>query len=166
MESNARKIKWRLNLFDVVFIVCVIAAVLIVTAYLGRSGGGGIISSGSQQTVVYTIILSEMIGDTAYMIQPGDELFDKVERRMMGKVESVEVIPSMKHEGNHLTGDRVLVELPGRKDAVVVVTAEATVTDNQISIGGFVVRSGVRVSVLGPLYHGVGFIVSMERNET
>jgi len=163
MENKKRK--WRLNLFDIIFIACVIIAALVVLRLRGGTGGGGLIGSGTQQTVVYTIALERMLGDTAFMISPGDELMDRVENRLMGRVVSVEVMPATTHQINYETGNRDLVEMPGANQAIVIVTATASVTDNQISIGGFIVRAGVQVSVAGPLYSGSGFIIDIERSD-
>ena len=164
-KTVPEKIKWRLNLFDIIFIVIVLLAALIVINYSGRSGGS-VISSGAQGTVTYTIELNDMYGDTAYLIQTGDELVDKVEKRNMGTVVSVDVIPAKRLEKNDITGDRVISDYLGRSNAIVIIKAEATVTENQISIpGGFIVRAGVRVSVNGPLYHATGYIIDVERSD-
>ena len=159
-----KKKKWRLSLFDIIFIAVILVAAVLFVFFSSRSDSGvGIISAGTQETVTYTIVLERMLGDSAYLITPGDELVDRVENRMMGTVVSVDILPATMHQPNINTGDRVLSELPGVNQAIVVVTANATVTDNQISIGGFVVRAGVSVSVNGPLYSGSGFIVDIER---
>ena len=167
MENSTapEKRKWRLNLFDVIFIAVVVIAAVIIILRPGNSAGG-VVSSGALQTVVYTIELTEMFGDTADLIKPGDSLVDKIERRAMGTVVSVDIIsPARKLQKNDLTGGRVISEVPGRKDAVITVTADATVTDSQISIGGFIVRAGAFVSVNGPLYNGSGYIIDIERGE-
>jgi len=163
--ADNKKRKWRLNLFDIIFIACVVIAAVVVLSMRGGTGGGGIIGSGTQQTVVYTIALDRMLGETAFLISPGDELVDRVENRLMGTVVSVEVMPAATHQINFETGNRDLVEMPGANQAIVVITATATVTDTQISIGGFVVRAGVQVSVNGPGYSGSGFIIDIERSD-
>ena len=164
-SSGAQRKKWRVNLFDIVFIVIVLVAAWFIIRYLGSSGSS-VALSGANETVVYTIELTEMYGDTAYLIQPGDALVDHVEKRHMGTVLSVEVMPAMRLEKNSLTGERIITEFPGRLNAVVVVKADAIITDSQISVpGGFIVRVGVRVSLNGPRYHGNGYIIDIERGE-
>ena len=164
-SSGSERKKWRVNLFDIVFIVIVLVAAVFVIRYLGSSGTGGAIS-GASETVVYTMELTEMFGDSAYLIQPGDALVDHVEKRHMGTVVSVDVRPSTRLEKNTLTGERIITEFPGRLDATVVVKADAIITDSQISVpGGFIVRVGVRVSANGPRYHGNGYIIDIERSD-
>ncbi|MCL2401860.1 MAG: DUF4330 domain-containing protein [Oscillospiraceae bacterium] len=162
MENNQKK-RWRPNLFDLIFIACVIIAAVVIINLGGRSGGG-IISAGGQETVRYTISLERMAEDTATLISPGDTLVDRVEQRQLGTVVSVEVLPSRGLRTNFYTGERVNSEIPGENEAIIVVEAPATVTENQINVGGFVIRAGVQVSVNGPLYHGSGWIIDIERD--
>ena len=159
--------KWRLNFFDVIFIICVLIIAVVVILYSSRSdGGSGIVFSGTRGTVVYRVELKGLIEDTAYLIKPGDSLVDKVEKRPMGTVVSVEVNPSTASNKSYITGERIITDVPDRKDAVLLVTSEATITENQISVpGGFVVRVGTWVSVNGPLYNCAGYIIDMERDD-
>ena len=168
MGENPEKTKkkFRINLFDVIFIACVLlAAVLFLMLSRRSDNAASILSTGKQETIVYTIELIEMNGDTAYLVRPGDTLIDKIEKRPMGTVVSVEVSRTQSLQKNFYTGERVMVEIPNKTNAVMVVTAEASITDSQISIGGFIVRVGTWVSVNGPLFNGAGYIIDMERSD-
>jgi len=168
MDSNnvPRKFKLKLNLFDIIFIACALVAAAFIFLYSGRSDSGmPIVISGSNEQVVFTIELQGMLDGTAELIKPGDTLFDRVERRAVGTVVSADIRPARTSQKNWLTGDRDIVGLPQRTDAVVVVTAQANVTDSQINVNGLIVRVGTRVTVNGPLYSGVGFVISIERND-
>jgi len=167
MESNSekRKIKWRLNLFDIIIIACALIAAVLIINYASRSGGGAsIIPAGTQETVTYTLELQGMRYGTAELIQVGDTLIDKVERRALGTVVSFELKPALTLSNDSTTGDRIISEIPGRIDAIITVSAPATVTDSQISVDGFALRVGARVSVNGPIYNGTGFIAYVERS--
>lgn len=166
MENNPvkKKLKLRLNLFDIIFIVCVLIIAGLIMIYLNRNTGSvSVLPSGTRETVVYTIELQGMIDGTADLIKPGDSLIDKVEKRALGNVISVTLVPSTTLSKNYVTGDRIIVEVPGKTDAVLVVTAQATVTDSQISVDGYAIRVGTRVSINGPLYNSSGFITDIER---
>lgn len=169
MENTPNKRKWRLNLFDVIFIACVLIVGMLVISIFGRGdSGGGIFTPSQQETVVYTVLFERMTGDSATLIRPGDELVDKVENRMMGTVIGVEVVPSTMLQINFHTGERMLSPLPTEyaQAALVTIRANASITSSQITLdSGFVVRAGVRVSANGPLYNGHGFIVDIERGE-
>ena len=158
--------KWRLNLFDIIFILCALAIAGFILLYSSRSGSGSIVSSGTQGTVTYTLELQGMVYDTANLVKPGDELIDKVEKRPMGTVVSVEVIDSIASQKDWNTGDRLISDVPDRTTAIMVVSSDAIITDSQISVpGGFIVRVGKWVSVNGPVYNCAGFIVDMERGD-
>jgi hypothetical protein len=162
----AVKIKWRLNLFDVVFIACALLAAAAIVIYLNRSGASvAIVSPGVQQTITYRLELREMLPGAAAAIKPGDELIDKIEVRPMGTVVDVRLEPSTRSSKNSVTGERVIVDYPGRVSAFVTVRATATVTEDEISVGGYLVRAGVTANVNGPLYNGAGYIIDVERGD-
>jgi len=166
MENNPekKKVKWRLNLFDVIFIACalIIAGVIILYSN-SKAGTSSVLPSGSKETVVYTIELLGMINGTAELIKPGDTFIDKVEKRNLGTVVSVDLTPSTALQKNLITGERILSEIPGKTDVKVVLSAQATMTDRQISVDGFTIRVGAKVSINGPLYNSGGYITDIER---
>jgi len=162
--QEKRKFKWRLNLFDIIFIVCILAAAGFVISYFGFSGG--VISAlGSRETILYTIELQNMEGDTAWLPQPGDELIDRIEKGPMGTVVSVEVKPSYSMQVDFTGAAMVRSEVPNTLDVVLVVSAPVTITENQVRIGRLILRVGSRVYVNGPLYSGGGYITEIERRD-
>ena len=165
MEKSTEKRRWRLNLFDVIFIVCALIVAAVILVYSSRSGSGIIAPTGAQETVLYTMEFRKMLPGTAELIKPGDTLVDKTERKPMGTVVSVTLQPSRFSEKNFITGDRVMSEIPDRTDAIVVVAGQATVTERNINVGGFMIRAGAKISVNGPLYNGSGFIIDIERGD-
>jgi len=168
MENNPTpgKMRLRLNIFDVVIIVCAIIAAVLIINYSSRSdSGASIIPAGSQETITYILELQGMRYGSAELIQVGDTLIDKVERRALGTIVSFELIPATTLQSTVTTGDRVIVEIPERTDAILTIRAQATVTDSQISVDGFAVRVGARVSANGPSYNGLGFVSYVERSD-
>ena len=163
-KPEKKKSKWRLNLFDIIFISCILAIAGIIIGYVGFSSGF-LFSSGSRETVTYTIELQGMLFDSAFLPKPGDELIDRVEKRPLGTIVSAEVKPSLSIQKNLSTGELILTEISDRYDAIIVVSANANVTDNQVRIGRFTIRVGTWLSVNGPLYTGSGFIIDMERSD-
>jgi len=166
MENNEKKRKWKINLFDIVFIACAVVIAALILVFANRSGGSTVLS-GPNGKVRYTLEMVGMLGDTATKIKPGDSLVDKIEKRPMGTVVGVDVQRTRISVKNQMTGERVIVEEPVRYTATVTVEADANITSTQISIppGGFVVRVGTWVSVNGPLYNSVGYIIDMERDD-
>jgi len=168
MENNPApgKIKWRLNLFDVIFIIIALAVAVVIIIY-SLSSGGSIMAGGTRATVVYTMEFREMLPEAAALIKPGDTLVDKVERRPLGTVLSVELQPSQLSQKDWVTGDLIISEYPGRTTAIVVISSQASITDRRITLdGGFIVRVGKWATANGPLYNGSGFILYIERDDT
>jgi len=162
--QGKKKIKWRLNLFDVIFIVCAIVVAVLLLRFSGRSAGSvSVIPAGSQETVVYTVELQGMYNDSAKLVKPGDAFIDKVEKRALGTVVSVNLVPARTLQNDLVSGNRIVVEIPERTDAIVTVTAQATVTDSQITVDGYAIRVGTKVSIDGPLYNSGGFITDIVR---
>jgi len=167
MDNNPvrEKIKWRLNLFDVIFLIIALAAAAVIIIY-SLDLGGSIIGGGSRETVVYTMEFREMLPEAAELIKPGDTLIDKVERRPLGTVLSVELTPSLLSQKDWVTGNLVVSEYPGRTTAIVVISSQASVTDRRITLdGGFIVRVGKWATANGPLYNGSGFVLHIERDD-
>ena len=165
MENNSpKKIKWRLNLFDVILICIVIAAAAIFLILTSPRGGG--ISAGENITVRYKIELIEMNPTAAECIKVGDTLIDNIKKNTIGTVVSVEINPAEMISENLENGEHVLAVIPEKQTAIIEITAEATETDASITVsgGGFVLRSGLKVSVTGPGYAGSGHIIYVERD--
>jgi hypothetical protein len=151
------------NLFD-----CIIIALVIVLAVgflwwrgvLGRSDD----SASSTRTLRYTVELTQMYGDSAQLIQVGDTLVDGARKYSLGTVVSVEVGDCMVTSHNYETGADTSVPLPGYQTATVVLEAECSETDTQLTVGGgYVVRAGGTVNVRGPGYAASGNIITIER---
>ena len=163
MDNKTSGRKLPLNLFDIIIIVLVIAiaAGLIYVKTRSVEKGGD-----ADSTVEYSIELSSMSDRTEGMIKPGDKIEDKIKKLYMGEVKSVEFYPSTKEATDYETGDTVYTELPGLISARVVLTADCRQTESTITVnGGYVVRIGTEVSVLGPGYAGAGYVVGIERGE-
>ena len=143
MENNPTtgKRKLRLNVFDIVIIVCAIIAAVLIINYSSRSdSGASIIPAGSQKTITYTLELHGMRYGSAELIRVGDTLIDNVERRALGTIVSFELKPAMTLQSSVTTGDRVIVEIPERVDAFL--TVRALVTEMSDSVNSFIEEHG------------------------
>ena len=168
MDKNTtpQKRRWRLNLFDII-VICILIAAGIVFLMVSRAsrGTGLTVSSGTSTTVRYMIELSNMTESTTKLIQEGDIIYDRVEKRTLGKVASFVIEPFKQSTRNYNTGDTEMLEKPGRYTAFLILETAAQETDSSIIVdGGFLVRSGLPVSANGPRYAGIGYIISVERD--
>ena len=162
MEDKKKKLKWSLNFFDLVIIAVAVVACFII---IRMAGSGNVIApSGETKTVRYTVELSTMLDDVADMIKPGDALIDKIEKRPVGTVVSVEVTPAYVSAQSSVTGDYIITEIPEHKSAIVVLEAVCNVSDFEISTSVFAIRTGTKISFTGPGYSGSGFIIEIARD--
>lgn len=162
--ENKKKLRF-INLFDII-VLALAAGLLAILLLVGRNTGATEPVATNTYTCRYTIELRNMVNNTAELIEVGDTLVDKVKKYDMGKVVSVEVVPTTNQVQNVEDGTIITAEVPGLQNAVIVVEAVASETDTQITVdGGYLVRVGLGISVRGPGYWGTGNIIAVERSE-
>lgn len=169
MDENNKKIRWKLNLFDllVILVVLAVAAGVVFLRYQQSRASQASQSEGTaagSATVRYVVELTEMPLQAAEMVQPGDELVERTRKEAMGVVQSVEVGLTRTLTKDQNTGNYHFVEVPEQYTATIVVEDTATISDSSIvSSGGLEIRAGTSVRVFGPGYYGSGYIISVER---
>ena len=115
-------------------------------------------------TVEYTIRFNRMLEGTGALIQPGDTLVDTVKNYNLGKVVSVEVIPSRMSVVDEFGKKTVSAILEGYEDAFVTVEGTGTMGDSCFLLdGGYSLRVNAPVYVKGNGYMGSGPVVWIER---
>jgi hypothetical protein len=170
MDNNSaggqrRKIKWRLNVFDIAIIIAAVAAVYLFLR-LGQSAGVEILSSGTPTTVRYTVEILGLPEGFTDQIKPGDAIMEIVEKRSVGTVVSVDTQPFVMSSKNIITGEYIDAVVPERYTGNLLIESAAMETDESIVVGGgFAVRNGARMSIMGPGYAGAGYIINVERGE-
>lgn len=169
--SEKKRIKWKLNLFDIILLVVVLAAAAGLLAWKFVSSNqttvdpnSGITVPKGTQTVRYVVELEQLHEQTADMIAEGDEVYERTKKELMGVVQSVEVVPTRTLTKNELEGTFQFAEVPERYNVVMEITAQAVENDSGIVLeSGLEIRAGTSVRVLGPGYYGAGYILSVER---
>lgn len=158
---------WMPNLFDILIIaVVIVVAVLLLwwRGVIGGAQGSADDPAGVSSTVRYTMEFTQMTGDTAYLIQPGDALVDSVRKYEVGSVVSVDVTDAFSYAVDVEEGGYVRSPVPGAKNAVIVVESPCTQSEREILVGGgYPIRCGLPVQIKGPGYAGTGTILSIER---
>ncbi|MDR3311172.1 MAG: DUF4330 family protein [Oscillospiraceae bacterium] len=160
-----RKIKWKLNFFDVVII-----AAALVAAYIGYRalnsdrGGSPIIGGGRQATVRYTLELANLYRDQAEAIKKGDTVIEIVEKRVVGVIASEPLIEQyVSTSENEETGNTVMSPVPDRWRVTLVIDMDAVETSSEYTSNGFVLRAGANLAASGPGWAGTGVILDIER---
>ena len=150
------------NLFDI--IVILIAVALAALLFFMRQEQQN--ESSTAGTVRYTLELTGMLNGSADLIEPGDQLVDKVKKYDIGKVVSVQVDTTVQRAYDLENGGIVETPMAGQQTATIVVEAECTETSSQIIVdGGYIVAAGMEASLRGPGYWGSGYIMSVDRGD-
>ncbi len=169
--SEKKRIKWKLNLFDIVLLAVVVVAAggLLAWKFMGSNQtvvdpNSGVTVPKGTHTVRYVVELEQLHQQTAEMIAEGDVVYERTKKELMGTVQSVEVAPARTLTKNELEGTFQFAEVPERYNVVMEITAQAVENDDGIVLeSGLEVRAGTSVRVFGPGYYGAGYILSVER---
>lgn len=165
-NQKSKQGKLKLNFFDLVIIVVVVA---LAGAYaVHRIGGGSAVDSSSVESkeLVYTIQIDDLDENTLPLIHEGDELMDKVKKYKIGSVQKVEFFPYERTTEDKDNGRYILVKDPERYSAALTVKVECK--DDGMTLkadSGFEIRVGQGISLVGPGYSGGGYIIGIERGD-
>lgn len=168
MSEKKCKCKF-LNLFDlcIIGLAVVAAAVLLFIKFRPAPAPAVDPAAGipaNMQTVRYVVELEQVHDQTAQMVQPGQELYERTKRECMGTVLDVAVNDATTLTKNEDEGTFQFVEVPERYNVVMTMESKCTVKEDAIVLdSGLEVRAGTSVRVLGPGYYGAGYILSVER---
>ena len=162
MERNDHKFRLRLNLFDAIILVVVLAVGAAAVWFGLRSGGSE--SAPSARTVQYTVLFQSMKQGGSELIQPGDQLVDTVKNYKMGTVVSVRSEPALVQVLDQESRTYVDAELAGYED--VYLTVESTCTQGQNALlldGGYDIRVGQTANVRTHAFIGSGRVIEISR---
>lgn len=165
---DKRKMKIKLNLFDIIILALVVVGGIAFFAItnMSRSGGVALPTTSATRTVRYTIELASMLEEAADLINEGDIIVDRIEKRTLGKVVAVEIVPAVIPVKDIFTGEQLLEAQPGRITANLTLETTAAETASALTVdGGFIVRAGTQVTAIGPGYAGMGYVLSVERED-
>ena len=163
MEQSNPKFLLRLNLFDAVILVLVLAVGAVLVWFSLRSSGTEE-SAPSARSVQYTILIPRMMEGDSALIQSGDQLEDTVENYQLGTVVSVTVQPAVVQVLNQETRSYVDAVLEGYEDVYITVTTTCTESEDALMVGGgYDIRVGQTVGVRGPGYLGSGRVTEIVR---
>ncbi len=161
MEVKETKKRWKINFFDIVIIILVIA---LAAGFLYFRSSRQAADDSTMVDITYELELNDLNENTQGMIKEGDVLIDKVKRFEIGEVQSVEFVPFERQVEDIENGQIVSSEVPDRVSARI--TLKVPCQDNGATLtadSGFEIRIGKSVSVLGAGYSGAGYITGIER---
>ena len=165
MEQNTHKFRLRLNLFDGIVLVLVLAVgALLLWRTLRSSPAVTGSPAATASTVRYTVRFQNWPEGNSALVQEGDILVDNVRNYELGQVVSFEVVPAVSRQLDHEGRKYVQATYEGYED--ILVTVEAPCTENGEAIvvgGGYEIRVGTVTYIRGEGYMASGPIVAIER---
>jgi len=164
MGQNNPKFRLRLNLFDGIVLVAVlaVAALLLWTRLKPQPT---VEQPAANTTVVrYTVTFRSWMEGTGDMIEVGDKLVDNIKNYEMGTVVAMEAGPVQTLVLDHENRQYVLSEFPGYEDISVTVESPCTVSNEAVLLGGgYELRVGATAYIRGEGYMASGPITFIDR---
>ena len=166
---DKKKCKLKFNLFDGIVILLALAIAAGVVFYARRKNAapaeGEQTARAAQVTVRYTLEIEQAYEEAAELAKAGDELYERTKKQYMGKVDSVEILPSTVLVKDTVNGKFSYEEVPNRKNIKMQVTAQGTRTEESVTLdSGLEIRAGENFRVYGNGYYGTGYVTRMERS--
>jgi len=160
--ASEPKIK-KINVLDAVIILVVLIACIFGYRYINKQQK--VIAPKNTTKVIYQVRTNESFPNTFEMIEEGTIIYDSIKNSPIGTVIKKEIVPSERSEMNLNDGKYVLTELPEKEyiDILITIEADANYTEQNISVGDYIVKVGKEAFVKGKGYAGAGYIVSIER---
>lgn len=161
MESEP-KIK-RINILDVIIILIVLIACVFGYKYINKQEN--IISPKDTTKVIYQVRTIESLPETYNMIEENTTIYDSIKNSPIGTVIKKEILPSERYDADLLKGEYVKTELTEDEyvDILLTIEASANITEQNISIGDYIIKVGEQAFVKGKGYASIGYVVSIER---
>ena len=164
MEENKKPFRLRMNLFDGIVLVIILAVGLFLLWTQFRPEEEP--ASSEWVPVRYSVRLNQVLEGTSELIQPGDPLEYTLEDAQLGTVVSVESAPCITTGLDEEALTTIASVLPGYESVDLVVDAMCEEEDYCLRAGGVVVlRTGDQLYIRGPQFAAVGTITEIERRD-
>lgn len=160
---NKPNFRLRLNLFDGIVLVLALAAAAFLLWRTAKQDAPIQADPAATSTVRYTVRFQRWLPGTSSVVQPDDQIADNIKNYEVGKVVSVETVPSRVQVVDEEERRWVWTELEGMEDVLVTIEAPCTITNAAITVGGgYEIRVGTSGYFRGEGYMGSGPIVAVE----
>lgn len=167
--KGKEKRKYRFNLFDIVIILIIVAAVGTLLYFSGIKNAFRLFAPGASQgekhlTVHYTVELKTIRNIFAEYLLEGDEVIETVRNDRIGVIRDVEILPATAVTTDLQTGEIKLVTYPEEDFCNIRVTIEKDVAfeNDTYLINGYAIAIGETVTFRTKNYVGSGICVAID----
>ena len=141
MSSPVSSGKRRINFLDFLLIILIIAVISAAIVSVIRSNPNRI--SGGDKEIVYTVKCEMVDAGIAYLIKPGDTIYDNETNQLLGTVKTVSEPQPQYAQNTRLPLDTIDT---GKIDFYITVKAKVWVDDGMYSIDKYPISAGKTVS--------------------
>lgn len=158
MVGAENKSRHKFGILD--FLIVIFAAALIAGAvwfFFGRDA----VAKVSETPITYIVELNNVSEEVKDSPQVGDILIDAIGKAVIGTIESVEVYPQKVEVYNELTKEITLNDRPGKYRLVLICSAQAQVTDAQITVNAYRIAVGRAMFIHSKNLAGTGYCIAV-----
>lgn len=165
MAKNEGKVKFRFNIIDALLILVILAAAVLLV-WIFSSSNLNLFGSSEKVEIEYTVelrqIRDEFRGDSFFT--EGDPVTDTVTLYDIGELISVSYSNAI-YTGVNDNGELVVSDYPNHINITLTIRAEADVSDDEYSLGGYKIAVGKAVSLRIPDFTGEGYCTSITETD-
>lgn len=155
----------KINAFDVVVIIVIVAAVIGLLVYMGTSGNGE--ESEVGDTATYVLEIGSIDPWVAEAISAGDELVDITSKNNLGTVIDVEIHPAESLNLDYDSGQYIVTTIPDKVKVLLTVEADVTESASDILVEGVQsIKVSNSFSIQGPGFSANASVINISRGES
>lgn len=154
-EANTKK-KPRFTIFDVLIAIVVVAVIAVIAYVLVIAPMQG---TGAQKQLDFVVEVQESTLDVLDLVKEGDTV--TLSGKSEATLKDVSFSPAERLVLDAMTGEYKNSLVPERYDIYVTVTAPASETDKDISVGNVPIKVGAKMSLEGRGYSINGAVLDM-----
>lgn len=157
---KGNKKRWNgMDLFFIVIITLIIAALAFVLGNMGKKVGGT--QNSNTVNIEYTVEFRKMNNDALGAVKEGDSVRDPDNKRNIGTIVSVQSIPYATIAYNSGDGTVYMAENPDLSDLMITIRAEAVHTDSGYYVNDARFLVGKVTNIWSTGFAGSGYCISI-----
>lgn len=160
IDIKGKKKRWNgMDLFFIVIIAIIIAALAFVFGNMGRNGADS--QKSNTVSIEYTVEFRKMSNDALGAVKEGDSVRDPDNKRNIGTIVSVQSMPYATIAYNSSDGTVYMAENPDLSDLMITIRAEALHTDSGYYVNDARFLVGRITNIWSSGFAGSGYCISI-----
>lgn len=152
-----KKKKLRFNLIDLIILLVIAAAVFLLLQVFVFSGSNNQVDEVNYTNISYVFEIQKVDSRFDDLVEVGQPVQDAVERRNIGHVTGVQVVPYQELTFNAEEGIETVADFENAITLKITVEATAVESDQAFTVDGCIIRVGQQYSLALPNMYCVGY---------